>query len=604
MISKLKKIGLVLLFLIGPGLVQAAELDVSARVDKTSLSVNEIVKYTIEVRGARNVDVPAPNFKDFQIRSGPSQSSQIQIINGEMSVNKSISWWVSPLKSGKVIIPSLSIKHQGQNYSTEQITLTVASQSSNQKAQLQSNRSSEKTGGKDIFFVAEPAKSQVYNGEQLNVNFVLYFRTKIKNFSRAKLSEGKNFWVKELKSSRHPDVTRVNIQGKQYNRAILQRMAFFPTKAGELVIDPMEIKLEVPDSDRNNRRNSFFDDPFFDDPFFSRTKVISISSPAEKIQVKPLPENMPDYFSGGVGKYDISVNVDTREIKENEAFTLSYTVKGKGHINSVALSEPVFDFECEVFEPKINRESEVIGTDVTGSVTYKYVIIPRQTGKINIPAYNFSYFDTDKNDYVTQTAKAIQVVVKPDDKDENIEIGDYSQDEVALLKQDIRYINTNAANWHKQGQHFYDHLWFWLINLGAIMIVAGTLIYKQRQRKFEGNKLLIRKRDAGKIAKKHIKESKEKLKNNDLETAVYKLYAAVSGFIADRTGLPKSTGDAKEISAQLRQSGVPDELIKEVAEFLKNLELKKYAPEAITRAEIEKLLNKGKSLIKALKSKI
>ncbi|MCF7885926.1 MAG: BatD family protein, partial [Candidatus Marinimicrobia bacterium] len=504
-----KKAIILILLLIGMFNLQAVQVEVTAHVDKTNLSMNDIVKYTLEIKGARGIDVQRPDFKDLQIRSGPSQSSQIQIINGEMNASKSISWWLTPMKSGKIEIPSAKVKYKGNVYSSNEVVLTVSSQPQQQKSQNKQNDTNIDSNGKNVIFVAEPAKKEVYNGAQINVNFVLYFRTKIKNFARVKLPEGKNFWVEEFKSPQRPDVTQININGKQYNRAVIQQIAFFPTKAGELEIDPMQIKIEIPDPERSNRLDDFFNDPFFNDPFFSRTKVVNLSSPVEKIHVKPLPEGQPASFSGGVGQFNISADVDTNEVTENQAFTLSYKVQGKGHINSVSLTQPAIDFDCEIFEPKIDRESKKVGQDLHGILTYKYVIIPREAGSFTIPSYQFSYFDNEKGKYITKSTNSFRISVEPGQEELSVDNGSYSRDEIAILEKDIRYIDTAGPDLQKKDKHFFDYLWFWMINLTSLVIIFGTIIYKYRQRKYSGNAALMRRKNAAKRAKQCFQSSQE-----------------------------------------------------------------------------------------------
>lgn len=606
--KNINKYIIIILALLLPSLPLADELTISSKVDKTRLSMNETVKYTLEVKGARSVDVPRPNFKNFEIRSGPSQSSQIQIINGEMSAQKNISWWLTPLKTGKVVIPPIKVRYKGKTYSSNQINLNITKQSGSKNrnnSRATPDNPPDDSNNKTVLFIAEPEKSNIYNGEQLNVNFVLYFRTRIRNFSRVKLPEGKNFWVEEFESPRQPNVTRVNFQGKQYNRAVIQKIAFFPTKAGELEIDPMEIKIEVPDQNkRRNRLDDFFDDPFFDDPFFSRTKVISLSSPVEKIKVRTLPDNMPENFSGGVGSYKISASLDTNQIVENEAFTLSFKVEGRGNINSVSLERPDLALDCEVFEPKINRRSKKIGDDIHGTVTYDYVIIPRESGTLTIPAYEFSYFDIDNKHYKTETTKSLTITIKAAKKNIIFDDKDYSREEIAMLQQDIRYISTEVKKWREQGKYFYNYPWFWLVNLASLAIFIGTIIYRYRQKKYEGNTALIRKRNAGRRSKEHFKAGKTNISEGALETAVQNLYTAAAGYIIDKSGLPESGVDIREIGQVLRKKGVEQKIIKQTKKILNRLEQKKYAPEALSKKEVEKLYNQTNNLMNRLKSKI
>jgi len=81
-----------------------------ASVSKNKLGLNQRVKiqFTINKQGADNFQ--APNFKNFQIVSGPSQSISQSWVNGNASFSQSYSYIVKPLKKGEFLIPVASIK--------------------------------------------------------------------------------------------------------------------------------------------------------------------------------------------------------------------------------------------------------------------------------------------------------------------------------------------------------------------------------------------------------------------------------------------------------------------------------------------------------------
>jgi len=71
----------------------ADEIHFSASVNKSVISDKDILIYTVTIEGVRDFpEVPPPESPDFVLISGPSQSSSIQIINGQMSASKTISW--------------------------------------------------------------------------------------------------------------------------------------------------------------------------------------------------------------------------------------------------------------------------------------------------------------------------------------------------------------------------------------------------------------------------------------------------------------------------------------------------------------------------------
>lgn len=75
---------------------QTAELIASVSKNKLGLNQRVKIQFTINKQGADNFQ--APNFKNFQIVSGPSQSISQSWINGNASFSQSYSYVVKPLK--------------------------------------------------------------------------------------------------------------------------------------------------------------------------------------------------------------------------------------------------------------------------------------------------------------------------------------------------------------------------------------------------------------------------------------------------------------------------------------------------------------------------
>lgn len=600
---KIKQI--LILPLILSTLLLGKELKVSASVNRTSIQRDEIIKYSIKVEGVRNIRVPQPEFKNFQIARGPSRSSRFQIINGDVTSSKTVSWWLSPEKTGQFTIAPVQIKYQGQTRQTEGIKIKVLKSQQRQagkqsKSTDSKNESTQKSNLKDIFFKAEPEQRTVYEGEQLNVDFVLYFRRKVQNFARRGLPEGTNFWTEEFKPPRRPEVSKVKYKGKQYRRAVIQKIAFFPTKTGELTIDPMKIKVEVVEKTQRKERG-FFSDSFFGNSFFSETEVVSLTSKPLHIQVKALPSPVPNNFSGGVGQYSIEASIDTEEVKQNEAFSVRYRIQGQGNINSVSMSEPEISFPAEIFDPQIDRNSKKREDLILGNLSYEYVIIPKESGRFEIPGYKFVYFDTKQGDYVTKKTSRLSIRVK--ENLSNTDTNRLTRSRIQQLNQDIRYIKNSANSWREVDKEFYDHWWFWTLNIASILIFIGSIVYQKRQEKFS-NSQLSRRRKAYKNSKKKMKQVEKTLAKKDYERASSQLYKTVTKYIADKLGLSATSVNIKQSREALEEQEVDQNVINNTIELLQELEQMKFAPEMRTEGELQSLAERTKELINELQQEI
>jgi len=70
-------------------------IQLKAYVSKNAVTSEEHFSYSVEASGSSTdlPDIAAPLFKDFYILSGPSQSTNIQFVNGKSSATKTYSYY-------------------------------------------------------------------------------------------------------------------------------------------------------------------------------------------------------------------------------------------------------------------------------------------------------------------------------------------------------------------------------------------------------------------------------------------------------------------------------------------------------------------------------
>ncbi len=107
--------------------VLAAQQDIifSLKIDADTLLIGERFKCEFVLEGAQTRHFSAPEFDGFEMAMGSSQSMQTQIINGKMSQQSSYIYWLRPVKSGQLVIPSNSIEVNGEILTSEPATIVV-----------------------------------------------------------------------------------------------------------------------------------------------------------------------------------------------------------------------------------------------------------------------------------------------------------------------------------------------------------------------------------------------------------------------------------------------------------------------------------------------
>ena len=117
--------------------------------------------------------------------------------------------------------------------------------------------------------------------------------------------------------------------GVPHKYAIVKKMVLIPHKAGQMIIDPMEMDVTagVPMGRRDFVGNMLMNDISF-----------TTTSGKKVINVKELPyQNRPANFSGAVGDLKFSVTASKTELKANETSQIKVELAGKGNLKLVKL---------------------------------------------------------------------------------------------------------------------------------------------------------------------------------------------------------------------------------------------------------------------------
>ncbi|HCK99916.1 MAG TPA: hypothetical protein DHW42_07435, partial [Candidatus Marinimicrobia bacterium] len=584
------------------------DIKVSAYVDRNTINPDDVITFTVKIDGSSDFsDVPPPESDGFVVIAGPSQSSSIQIINGEITASKTIQWQLVPTRSGKLEIKPITIKFRRKSYQTPAIYVTVNDRQKSSKSSLPGNVPAPQTASprpqqdskNNVFLKTRVSKKSLYKGEELIVNFDLYYQN-VRTYATQTLPDAKGFWTEQFPENRNPPVETVVVDGIAYKKATIRRLALFPTTTGELLIDPLVINCEivVPKQRRRSVFDDFFDDSFFSDPFFSNTKVVEVRSDPVTINVIDLPaQGKPEGFSGGVGSFSIESSIDTLQTKQDQALTLRYKISGSGNINGIKLPPPELPANVEAFEPKIERLINNKGKSIRGSVSYEYVIIPRSSGQLRIPALTLHFFDPNLKRYQSKSAPGFNVSVQPYEQSSIARGAGFRKEEISLLGTDIRFIMRESPNWQKIGSTVFNQFWFWLVNVMSLSIISASLVFRWWVDKLENNSLFARRRRALSKAMVSLKALESEIAAGKIETVCDRLDRLLTGFIADKIGLPASGIGPREISAALSDKKTDPAIIKSVETVLKELEQHRFLPGEPEERKFRKLTGTVNDLV-------
>ena len=542
--------------------VSAETIQIS--VDKNQLENGELLKLSIEVIDGEDfarVDL-SPLESNFEIISGPSQQTNIQWVNGQMTSIKTLSWNILPKKSGDVIIPALSGYVGDKRFKGKKIKIKVGETSYDNSS--------------EVFIAAEIDKENAYLGEQITLTYKLYKRVdvNIAGIDQFQMPNFKGFWVEELFTPQRLQYQskKIRINGVDYQVANLGQRALFPIASDDHIIPSIKVKVQLEIKKKKRRRDPFFD-PFFDS-FLSETKTRILSTKDKNIGITYYPQPIPDDFTGAVGQFDLNTKIDRNNVEVNDGITLTILLNGTGNIGLFSFPEPKFPDDIEVFPPSENFEKDGFRNQITGKQKWEYILIPRRPGTLVIPKTKMSFFDPIEKTWKTIQTKKTEINVIPG-KSNLVSDQGFTKKEIELIGQDIRYMNTGPTDLVKKGtMNFNLLLTTYLFSLS--IIITPFLINK-----ITGYRLATANdRKINNALKLGMKTLNSNVHNNPFESASKSLYK----YLKNKFSLNTENLDTTRVREILNDK-IDEELCNEVIKVLTICDQGKYSPESIDKED-------------------
>ena len=295
------------------------------------------------------------------------------------------------------------------------------------------------------------------------------------------------------------------------------------------------------------------------------------------LNVEELPAGKPAQFSGGVGKFTISSEINKSEFKTNEEFTLKITVKGSGNLRYI--NEPVVEFpdEFEVYTPVVSNNYSIKKNGFSGEKVYEYVIVPRSNGTFTIPAAKMSFFNTATGKYETVEADSYTIDVAKGNSAAPVGGTYVAREESKELATDIRHIKRGDASVADSEIFFASRSYLLSYLIPLILFIIFMIIYKKNANE-NADTALVRNKKASSVAVRRLKTAKKLMKGNDVNGFYDEILKAQWGYISDKLGIPVSQLTKENVQVELEGKNVSEELIKELQILLNECEFARYAP--------------------------
>ena len=544
------------------------------------------LSYTVTTQKVR--DFRVPSIKGFDVLMGPTRStfSNTQIVNGAVSSEKGVTFTyiLMATAEGEFSIPGATITADGDQMVSNSVKIKVLPQDKNTGSaggnqgggNASSNSSSAASvSNQDLFVTATASKTTVYEQEAFLLTYKIYTRESQLAFDNVKLPDFKGFHSQEIERPSNARWSQENYKGRNYHTTVYRQFVLFPQQAGKLTIEPARFDASVAKAIRSA-------DPF--DAFFNGgSNMVEVkkvlTTPVITINVNPLPAGKPADFSGGVGEFNITSSINSKEVKTNDAVTIKLVISGTGNLKLLSNPEIEFPEDFEVYDPKVDSKVRLTSEGLSGTRVIEYLAIPRHAGNYKIPAVTFSYFDIKSKTYKTLKTEDYEINVEKGAGNADQVIANFTnKEDLKVLGEDIRYIKLKDVTLHPKGSFFYNTLTYWLLYLiPAIAFIIFFIIYR-KQAAENANVAKMRTKKANKVATKRMKQAGMLLAENKKDAFYDEVLKALWGYISDKLNIPVSRLSKDNVEEKLRNYGVSDDLIEEFLKALNECEFARFAP--------------------------
>ena len=383
-IGKLSKIALC--FLLLNSLVAMAG-SVRVSVSENSIQLGDVVEVELSIEGDLDSDPKFPDIDGVQIQSA-GKSSNVSIINGDISRSVVFKFLFSFEKAGRITIPAIELDIDDKLERTRPFTINVAKVKTLSDNQIKSQ--------KPLFFIRRSVSNETpYVGEPVVESINIYRRMDWAGATRFG-NDNINLKYYEIKGTKE---SREEIDGTLYGVTTLTRV-FVPLKSGELELGTFGVEVQYQQAAQRRRGRDPFD--FFRQPNLARKRVLA---PGVTIGVNNVPQKgKPKDYSGFVGQLELSTDISSSSVKTGDTVTLTVKATGNGWISSLGLEEIVIDenfFKVYPDKPESSESASVNG--LSGFKQLKYALVPIKEGDTELGSYTLSFFDPVKKKYVTKT---------------------------------------------------------------------------------------------------------------------------------------------------------------------------------------------------------
>lgn len=573
--------------------VAVAEVDLELRLSAREVAVGEALSVRLD---AMSSDDDAPSSPElvvpngFEVR-GPSVGTRQQVsISGFNMVTQtgiSASWVLTATRAGVFSIGPASVMARGQRQQAEAVQVRVFPEG--QRPRARSRRRpldpfdsldpfGNGTGMDDLFDRLRGKSSRFDQLPEAPVDLVPEHAPDTLAFLAAHLeprravvgqqltltiyAHGAQGLFQEAPGARepsHPDFLaqrlvedgsrqpayQYTLDGQSWIAVKVREIALFPLHAGKLEVGPLEFgflgRRYGARSGDGLRRST-------------RAIVVEVSEPP--------PAGRPSGYSGDVGNFQLTAQVEPRSIAVGGSISISARAQGTGRLPG-ALKLPE-QSGVEWLEPTLRDDVATKGSTVGGSRSFNYLVRLTKAGSVDLGSLSLPHYDPGTGRYRVATVELGKVNVEAAPADAVRRTPTQAPTGPRLFEL-VAFRPTLAPH----GSRFYladRGAFFWLLGAGPSLVLgaAGLLELTRRLKK----RTERREQSQATHATRALADARRALAAEELGSVASSAERAIYGAIEWATGLRARALLRSDLTQTLERAGLSRELANKSAELL------------------------------------
>jgi len=569
---KLKFLHTILIALVAT--LASAQVSFTAKVNKRRVALNERLQVTFTVNKDGD-NFGAPNFNGFKVQ-GPSQSVSTRWINGKSSYEKGFTYYLTPQRKGKYKIGQATIQVDGQIYKTSPIDIEVIAA----VASPTDGENPNYVADNKVHLVARVSNANPYLNEAVILEYILYWESSvgIYNPQLNDTPKFKDFWSQEINLGQQLQPKQGTYKGNPSNYVVYKKYVMYPQKTGKLKLSP--ISMTVPVQVPSNKRD-----------FFGRrintTVNKTVTAGNTILNVKALPDNAPQSFTGAVGNFNFKVTQSKSSLNATESLQVKVQVSGNGNLNLFKLPELKTPVAIEKYDPERKENVRIRSNGMTGSIINTYTLVPQFKGNFPLPLLKFSYFSPKSGTYKTIASQniSINVLQGPTEASQTspntlATASEETKKEAPVeTNQQFRFIKSDANLKPVEEKVFFRTTLFWCLLLIPFIAIPLVVLITKKSDALANDVKGSKARKASRLTKKYLSSAKKNLGNS--APFYMSLEKALHNYLKARLKIETTEMNKENIHSLLSDKTVSEKAIQKFISLLETCEMSRYTPSTL-----------------------